>query len=107
MGIYSPEVTKGAYTHLSSLSNDASDLSLLSHHRHDLFLGKGQGRRGEGGGGRGGVSISQDAETELSGMCPILASTHAVKRVISFSIRQREAVPSEVIGNLSDLSSGF
>lgn len=50
MGIYSPEVTKGAYTDLPSLSNDASDLSVLSHHRHDLFLRKGGG----GGGGMEG-----------------------------------------------------
>lgn len=30
-GIYSPEVTKGAYADLLCLSNDATDLSFLSH----------------------------------------------------------------------------
>lgn len=81
------------------------------HTTDTTFFGKG-GRVADGTGagpvvvvvGGGASRISQDAETETSGVCLIL---HLCMLWNYFSIRQREAVSSEVIGNLSDLSSGF
>lgn len=56
--------------------------------------------------GRGGANFTGCAKRNFRDLSDF-ASTHAVKRLIYFSISQREVVSSEAIGNLSNLSSGF
>lgn len=69
--------------------------------------------RGQGGGGarvvggRGASWISQDAETDISGICLILHLCMLWKYWFIFQSGKERPFPSEVIGNLDDLSSGF
>lgn len=98
MGIYSPETTKGAYTDLPSLSNDASDLSLLSHHWHDLFWERGRlavGHGGQDGGVR--AEMTQDAETALSRICLILHRCMQRKSWINFQSGKERHFPLKLL----------